>query len=76
MNSLELIASSWINRDGGRCTTEQILDWIAERNRTVAVDIRKNKLSDSTFWLYDQENGTIHNQNNSFFSISGLEICG
>ena len=72
MNSLELIASSWINRDGGRCTTEQILDWIAERNRTVAVDIRKNKLSDSTFWLYDQENGTIHNQNNSFFSISGF----
>lgn len=71
--TLYSIARSWGSTGGEANTTEEILAWVAHRNETVAVNIRKNKLSESAFWFYDEQQGTIHNQNNSFFSIVGFE---
>ena len=59
--------------EGAADSMEDIFSWIDQRNATVAVDIRKNTLSESKFWFYDEQQGTIHNQNNSFFSITGFE---
>lgn len=53
--------------------TDQILSWVAEKNKNLKVAIVKNKLSDSTNWFYDDEFGEIRNQNNSFFRIRGLK---
>ena len=67
------IAHSWTVCDSTVNSTDSILSWVRERNRTVSVDIHKNALSDSSFWFYDEETGTIHNKNNSFFSIAGFK---
>ena len=71
--TLYAIAKSWVTTGGEAHSTEEILNWVTTRNQTVAVDIRKNTLSESKFWFYDQQQGTIHNQNNSFFSFTGFE---
>ena len=67
------IVHSWTVCDSTVNSTDSILSWVRERNRTVSVDIHKNALSDSNFWFYDTETGTIHNKNNSFFSIAGFK---
>lgn len=71
--TLYAIARSWVSTGGEVHSIEEILEWVTTRNKTVAVDIRKNKLSESDFWFYDKQLGTIHNRNNSFFSIAGFE---
>lgn len=53
-------------------TTEDILSWIAEKNKMLNVSVVKNKLSDSPDWFYDEQRGEIRNQNNSFFQIRGM----
>nr|MWN21435.1 hypothetical protein [Leuconostoc lactis] len=35
--------------------------------------VEETALSQSTNWFLDQDNGTIHNQNNSFFSVVGVK---
>lgn len=57
----------------GLSATEDILAWIDQRNKNIAVLIRKNALSDSDFWFYDEKRGTIHNRNDSFFSVVGFQ---
>lgn len=72
-NTLYMLVKSWLTMEGAADSMEDIFSWIDQRNATVAVDIRKNTLSESKFWFYDEQQGTIHNQNNSFFSITGFE---
>ena len=71
--TLYAIAKSWGTTGGEANATEDILAWVSARNESVAVDIQKSTLSSSTTWFYDKDLGTIHNQNHSFFSISGFE---
>ncbi len=52
---------------------KDITDWVAEKNASLKVNIFRNKLSESGFWFYDEERGEIHNKNNSFFQIRGLQ---
>ncbi len=52
---------------------KDITDWVAEKNTSLKVNIFRNKLSESGFWFYDDERGEIHNKNNSFFQIRGLQ---
>ena len=72
-NTLYSIAKSWGQTEGALHHIEEILDWVDTRNQTVVVEIQKSTLSASPFWFYDEQQGTIHNKNNSFFSITGFE---
>lgn len=54
-------------------TIEGLLSWIAERNRTVHVSIRKNRLEDSEAWYYNEAGGYIENRNKSFFRVMGMQ---
>lgn len=71
-DTLRLIAESWGELTNVRYSLDELLSWIEERNKTVAVEIRKNRLADSENWFYDKEEGCIRNQNRSFFSITGF----
>lgn len=71
--TLYSITKSWGKTESEINSTEEILAWVEKRNKTIDVDIRKNTLSESTYWFYDQKTGTIHNKKNSFFQIAGLE---
>ena len=52
--------------------TSELLSWIDELNKTVHVSIKKNCLSGSDFWFYDEVRGEIANKNRSFFTVKGL----
>lgn len=52
--------------------TNDLLDWINKKNKSLKVSIKKNTLSESQFWFYDEETGEIRNKTNSFFQIRGL----
>ena len=67
------IAQSWCALDSPINPTDTILSWIAERNRTVSVEIHKVLPEENGFWFYDQEEGCIRNQSRSFFTITGYQ---
>ncbi|MCL1987842.1 MAG: NDP-hexose 2,3-dehydratase family protein [Firmicutes bacterium] len=62
-------AISWLTKSGIN-PTENILHWIAELNKSTAVNIQKTTL-DKTSWFYDESDGQIVNANRSFFQIAG-----
>ena len=57
-------------------STEDILSWVDEANRSTAVEIRKTTLSSGSFWHYDRFSGRIENARKSFFSITGIRRGG
>ncbi len=72
MSLVEDIIKSWADEEGKVNTTEDILAWIREFNRSTYVNIRPCSINDSTFWFYDDYNGEILNRKRSFFSIRGM----
>ena len=52
------------------------MEWIASRNETAVVDIRKTTLEGCASWFYDREEGCIRNEKRSFFTITGYELEG
>ncbi|MBR2677367.1 MAG: NDP-hexose 2,3-dehydratase family protein [Solobacterium sp.] len=70
--NLELLRS-WADRKGNVNTLPEILEWIRERNSRLKVRIEKVDFSYSGFWHYDEEDGYIRNNNNSFFQLAGYQ---
>ncbi len=69
---IKQILQSWNNRDGNVNSTQDIILWIEKLNKETFVDIKECKISDSTFWFYDDYNGEILNRKRSFFSVKGM----
>lgn len=65
------IAKSWCAIVSPINPTADIISWIADRNKTVSVDIHKIQPEENEFWFYDREEGCIRNQGRSFFTITG-----
>lgn len=72
-NTLFSIAQSWCILESPITPTSDILLWIADRNRTVSVEIHKVSPEENGFWFYDREEGCIRNKNHSFFTITGYQ---
>ncbi len=66
------ILASWRNEEGNVNSTEELLSWIQELNRTTYVNINECSINDSSFWFYDDYNGEVLNRKRSFFSIKGM----
>lgn len=75
-DTLLSIAKSWCISDSKVSSTDDILAWISRRNAETAVEIHKIGLSACTPWFYDQQEGSIRNENRSFFSITGYKSAG
>ncbi|MEL1261956.1 NDP-hexose 2,3-dehydratase family protein [Leuconostoc mesenteroides] len=73
MNSTKMFLKSWQCVEGNVNTYEEILSWIKEKIENTSVTVEESELSLSNQWLYDNINGTIHNKDNSFFSVIGVE---
>lgn len=67
------IARSWCETESAVNPTAELFDWIRSRNRETAVSIRKIRMEDCGNWAYDREEGSIHNSDHSFFTITGYE---
>ena len=69
---IKSIVASWKNTKGNVNATEDVILWINKLNKETFVDIKESKISDSTFWFYDDYNGEILNRKRSFFSVKGM----
>lgn len=65
---------SWSMEDSEIKSTDDIIKWINELNKTTYVNIKECSINDSTFWFYDDYNGEILNRKRSFFYIKGLRL--
>ena len=74
-NTLSALFASWAGAGSPVNTAETLLAWVLQRNRELEICIKRAKLSDSSFWFYDEAHGKIVNKDNSFFSVSGVR-CG
>lgn len=66
------IIESWATTDNPFNSTEDILNWIDEKNKNTKVRINKIPYNYDGFWYYDNDSGEIKNKNNSFYKIKGL----
>lgn len=66
------ILASWRNEEGNVNSTDVLLSWIQELNRTTYANINECSINDSSFWFYDDYNGEVLNRKRSFFSIKGM----
>lgn len=71
MNLIPIIVKSYSAFNENDFKT--IVDWVAQKNANLRVSITKNKLTESESWFYDEEQGEIRNQTNTFFQIRGLQ---
>ena len=74
-NSVLKLLESWAAPEGKIYSTDELLEWIEERNKETVVDIRKIDPEIDTVWKYIDKEGIIANPQRSFFTISGFE-CG
>ena len=72
MNIAFEMIKSWVETVGKVNTTEELLYWINELNRTTYVSINEKSITSDSFWFYDDYNGEILNRKRSFFSIKGM----
>lgn len=73
--TLVRILESWTITENPLNSTEEIIEWIDEKNRNIKVDIEKIDYDYDGFWFYDDSLGEIRNKNNSFFQIKGITKC-
>ena len=72
--SLMRIIESWSITENPMNSTEEILEWIKNKNNTVKVDINKTNFDyNGENWHYDKNFGEIRNKDGSFFQIKGLQ---
>lgn len=55
-------------------STEALVDWIEDRNRTVKVDVKKTTFDNLPGWSVDKQTGTIYHESGKFFTIEGVQI--
>lgn len=69
---LEQMIESCNNRTGNVNSTEDILSWICELNKTTHVHIGEKSLEKNDFWFYDADAGEVRNRKHAFFSIKAI----
>lgn len=70
--TLMRIFESWWIKENPLNTTDDILDWIEEKNKNIKVSIDKIPINNSGYWYYDKEEKGIVNRDKTFFQIKGL----
>jgi len=54
--------------------TDEVLAWIAQRNREVEVSVERTPFADMKGWGVDKETGNLVHESGKFFSIVGLDV--
>ncbi|MGM9994308.1 MAG: NDP-hexose 2,3-dehydratase family protein [Candidatus Avigastranaerophilus sp.] len=68
------LLESLFMEEGNVNSTEEILFWLDNLNRSTHVDISETTINEDSFWFYDDRNGEILNRKRSFFSITGMRL--
>lgn len=70
-DTLAAITRSWYTTESPLSSTEELFDWIQERNAKTDVQIRKIPLESCGDWFYDDVEGHVRNSGRTFFSVTG-----
>lgn len=68
-----MIIKSLLTQKNPFNSTQEILDWIAQRNHDVDVKVNKIPFSDMESW-YSEPDGSLHHNSGRFFSIVGIDV--
>lgn len=66
--------TSILNQKHSVNSTQDLIEWIRERNRVVKVEVKKTSFDNLQGWKVDEETGNIHHESGKFFTISGVKI--
>lgn len=66
--------NSILNKEQTVHKTEDILEWIQQRNQEVRVSINEIPFNRLKAWYINNETGSIHHESGKFFSIEGVHI--
>lgn len=67
------LLESWSDTEGNVNSLEDIYEWFRKREKMTNVIVEKRPFSYDGFWYYDEKDGYIRNENNSFFQIAGYQ---
>ncbi|MDR0994264.1 MAG: NDP-hexose 2,3-dehydratase family protein [Verrucomicrobiota bacterium] len=59
---------------GAKTSTEQVVQWLAWRNREVVVRVSPTRLSQMKDWALEESSGRIRHSSGKFFSIDGIRV--
>lgn len=68
-----MLIKSLLTTDNPFNSTEELKSWIAERNRTIKVEVGKIPFKDMKGW-HSNEDGSIQHDSGRFFSIVGIDV--
>lgn len=74
MNTNQLFLKSLLTRENPFNSTEEVLDWLKERNRSVKVEIQTTRFSKLDQWVFDEQKGNLRHASGKFFSIDGIRV--
>lgn len=65
---------SALTEDGSFISTEEVINWLKERNDAVDVKITKIKFKDLKDWSYSEGKCNLKHNSGKFFSIDGIRV--
>lgn len=68
-----MLIKSLLTKENPFNSTEELRQWIRQRNREVAVDIKQIPFSEMKMWNSESD-GSIHHVTGKFFSIVGIDV--
>ena len=74
INKELIFLKSALTEENPFITTEQVINWLAERNKAVNVKIRKVKFSELSQWEFSEGKTKLMHSSGKFFSIDGIRV--
>lgn len=74
MNHTESLLRSLLTEDTPFGSTEDVLAWVARRNREVTVKVEQIPFAELKGWQFNSVSGDLEHQSGRFFSIVGLDV--
>ena len=68
-----MIIRSLTTQDNPFNTTQEIREWISNRNHEVTVDVKQIPFAEMKMW-HSETDGSIHHDSGKFFSIVGIDV--
>ena len=68
-----MIIKSLLTENNPFNSTQELKEWIEQRNREVTVKVEQIPFSELDKW-YSKEDGSVHHESGRFFSIVGIDV--
>lgn len=69
---IEQLVRSWAATDSSVTPTDDILQWVEQKNAETHVEIKKIPISEMNDWFYAPKEGVLRNKKGTFFKVSGF----